>query len=144
MAGARILGWCLAVSLGAAGAIAATADGRLASAMKNRDKSSVRSLLTQRVDVNAPDVEGMTALHWAAHWDDLDTAKLLLRAGANARAANRYGVTPLHEAATLGSARDDRDAAQGRRRSECRLRRGGNAVDDRRRGPAAWMPSRCC
>ena len=54
--------------------------------------------------MNAPDVEGMTALHWAAHWDDLDTAKLLLRAGANARAANRYGVTPLHEAATLGSA----------------------------------------
>jgi ankyrin repeat protein len=104
MAGARILGWCLAVSLGATGAMAATVDGRLASAMKNRDKASVRSLLTQRVDVNAIDVEGMTALHWAAHWDDLDTAKLLIRAGANARAANRYGVTPLHEASTLGSA----------------------------------------
>jgi ankyrin repeat protein len=87
----------------AVGLAAATSDSRLASAMKNRDKASVRSLLAQHADVNAPDVEGMTALHWAAHWDDLDTAKTLLRAGANARAANRYGVTPLHEAATLGS-----------------------------------------
>jgi ankyrin repeat protein len=81
----------------------ATADGRLASAMKNRDAAAVRALLKQRADVNAPDVEGMTALHWAAHWGDLDTAKLLIRAGANAKAANRYGVTPLHEASTLGS-----------------------------------------
>ena len=47
----------------------------------------------------------MTALHWAAHWDDLDTAKLLLRAGANAKAANRYGVTPLHEAARSAARR---------------------------------------
>ncbi|MEP7307820.1 MAG: ankyrin repeat domain-containing protein [Acidobacteriota bacterium] len=104
MAGARILGWCLAVSFAAAGAVAAPTDVRLASAMKNRDKASVRSLLAQRIDVNIPDVEGMTALHWAAHWDDLDTAQQLLRAGANAKATNRYGVTPLHEAATLGSA----------------------------------------
>ena len=54
--------------------------------------------------MNGPDAEGMTALHWAAHWDDLETARLLLRAGANAKAANRYGVTPLHEAATVGNA----------------------------------------
>ena len=105
-------------------------DARLADAVKNRDKASVRSLLTQRVDVNAPDVEGMTALHWAAHWDDLDTAKLLLRAGANAKAANRYGVTPLHEACNPRQRRDDRNAAQGRRRSERRVRRRRNAADD--------------
>jgi ankyrin repeat protein len=53
--------------------------------------------------VNAADVEGMTALHWAAHWNDLDAAKQLIRAGANAKAANRYGVTPLHEASTVGN-----------------------------------------
>ena len=63
----------------------------------------MRALLKQRLDVNVPDAEGMTALHWAAHWDDLETAKLLLRAGANAKAANRYGVTPLHEACTVGN-----------------------------------------
>ena len=93
--------WSVAVF----GAVAVTAaDSRLATAAKNRDRAAVRSLLDQRADVNAPDVEGMTALHWAAHWDDLDLARRLLRAGANAKAANRYGVTPLHEASTAGDA----------------------------------------
>jgi ankyrin repeat protein len=45
----------------------------------------------------------MTALHWAAHWNDIPVAKRLVAAGAKAAAANRYGVTPLHEAATAGS-----------------------------------------
>src|SRR6266542_474600 len=91
----------LLASLG--GAAAATSDSRLATAMKNRDGAAVRTLLKQHAAVNGPDVEGMTALHWAAHWNDLETARLLIRAGANAKAANRYGVTPLHEAATLGN-----------------------------------------
>ncbi len=100
----RIAAWSFAALAVAGGAFAAAPlDARLASAAKNKDKAGVRTLLGGRVDVNAPDVEGMTALHWAAHWDDLDTAKLLLRAGARAKVANRYGVTPLHEAAALGS-----------------------------------------
>jgi ankyrin repeat protein len=104
MFASRISCIAVAVMIGVTAVVAAaTVDGRLATAMKNRDATAVRSLLKQRADVNAPDVEGMTALHWAAHWGDVDTAKLLLRAGANAKAANRYGVTPLHEASTLGS-----------------------------------------
>lgn len=82
---------------------AAGRDARIADAVRNRDKASARALLKQRLDVNVPDAEGMSALHWAAHWDDLDTARLLLRAGANAKVANRYGVTPLHEACTVGN-----------------------------------------
>jgi ankyrin repeat protein len=89
----------------AAGALAAAGrDTRIADAVRNRDKTNVRALLKERLDVNGPDAEGMTALHWAAHWDDLETARLLLRAGANAKATNRYGVTPLHEACTVGNA----------------------------------------
>jgi ankyrin repeat protein len=104
MVASRISCIAVAVMIGVTAVVAAaTVDGRLATAMKNRDATAVRSLLKQRADVNAPDVEGMTALHWAAHWGDVDTAKLLLRAGANAKAANRYGVTPLHEASTIGS-----------------------------------------
>jgi len=73
-------------------------------ALKKQDAATARTLLRQRVDVNAADVDGATALQWAAHWNDLDTVKALLAAGAMPNAANRYGVTPLHEAATIGSA----------------------------------------
>jgi hypothetical protein len=41
---ARMIRWSCAILLSAAGATAATADARLASAMKNRDKTTVRSL----------------------------------------------------------------------------------------------------
>jgi len=61
-------------------------------------------LIRQRIGVNAADVDGSTPLQWAAHWNDIDTVKLLLAAGAKPNVANRYGVTPLHEAATIGSA----------------------------------------
>jgi len=77
---------------------AAGGDMRLVSAAKNRDLPAVQTLMKQKVDVNTPDVDGMTPLHWAAHWDQLEIVKQLLAAGANAKAANRYGVTPLHEA----------------------------------------------
>ena len=52
-----------------------------------------------------PAVDGSTALHWAVHRDALDVVDLLLGAGANPMAANRYGVTPLSLAATNGNAR---------------------------------------
>lgn len=87
-----------AVSLQAAG------PPSLADATEKMDRPGVRALLKQRADVNAPQADGMTALHWAAYHDDQDIAGLLLRAGANARAANRYGVTPLALACTNGSA----------------------------------------
>ena len=52
------------------------------------------------VEVNRPDADGTTPLEWAVDNDELQKAELLLRAGANANAANRYGVTPLSLAAT--------------------------------------------
>jgi ankyrin repeat protein len=53
--------------------------------------------------VNAPQSDGMTALLWAAYHDDRETAELLMRAGANVKVANRYGVTPLSLACTNGN-----------------------------------------
>jgi ankyrin repeat protein len=82
---------------------AAAGDLRLVHAGKQRDMAAMRSLLKQRVEVNTPDVDGMTPLHWAAHWDELEIVKLLLAAGANPKAANRYGVTPLHEASLVSN-----------------------------------------
>jgi ankyrin repeat protein len=89
--------------LGAASVLAADSNAQLADAAKKLDKAAVRTLLEQRVDVNAPQVDGTTALHWAAEQDDLETAALLVHAGANVGAANRYGVTPLSLACINGS-----------------------------------------
>ncbi len=58
----------------------------------------------QGVDVKARDAQGATALLWAAHDDDVEQAKKLLAAGADPKAANDYGATPMSEAAALGSA----------------------------------------
>src|SRR5262249_22818404 len=44
-----------------------------------------------------------TALHWAAHWGDVATVDLLLRAGASVNSRNAYGVTPLLLASASGS-----------------------------------------
>jgi ankyrin repeat protein len=82
----------------------AAADVRLVTAAKNRDTPTVRALMAQRVDVNAPQPDGATALHWAAQWDDLAMADLLLHAGAKADQADDYGTTPLALASSNGSA----------------------------------------
>jgi uncharacterized protein len=88
-----------AISLSAAGSSA-----RLADAAEQRDPSGIRALLEQHADVNAPQADGMTALHWAAYYDDLETVEFFVRAGANVKAENRYGVTPLSLACTNGNA----------------------------------------
>ena len=83
----RVLASLLAVLLPALGvSVAAQSDARLADAVMKRDAAAVRSLLGQKVDVNAPGKDGTPALHWAVREDDLATARLLLGAGADARA----------------------------------------------------------
>jgi ankyrin repeat protein len=83
---------------------AATRDVRLIEAVKTQDSEAVRTLLKQHVDVNAPQGDGATALHWAAYLDDLMMADLLIRGGARADVANDTGATPLHLACTNRSA----------------------------------------
>src|SRR5215467_13049243 len=100
----RVLGGCfVTLLLSAQGLTAAGSD--IADAAMNKNKDAVRSLLQKKADVNAPQVDGTTALHWAVRADDVETADLLIRAGANVSAANREGVTPMQLAAINGSAR---------------------------------------
>ena len=78
---------CLVVALGLGVTAHAQSDTRLVVAMKNQDATTVKALLKQRADVNAADVDGTTALQWAAHWNDVDTVKALIAAGAKANVA---------------------------------------------------------
>ena len=103
MARNRFGAWGLAFVLLANGPALIAEDAPLADAAERSDRAGVRALLEQRVDVNQAQVDGMTALHWAAHLDDLEMAKLLVNAKADVKPANRYGVTPLILACTNGN-----------------------------------------
>ena len=95
-------GFALLLTMCAASVSAA--DSRVADAVKQRDSKSLKTLISQRVDVNAPQPDGGTALHWAVYWNDLEAVDLLIRAGANVNASNDLGVTPLFLASEAGQA----------------------------------------
>jgi len=77
-------------------------DVRVASAAKAGNLATVRELIKTRVDVNAPESDGSTALLWAAYNNNVEMAKALITAGAKVDAPNRYGMTPLLQAASTG------------------------------------------
>jgi ankyrin repeat protein len=96
---------CLTLAALLSAAWVATADSAdVARAAQRRDWNAVRELIAGGADVNVPQADGTTALHWAAHWNHLDTLRALLKAGAKAAVANRFGASPLSEAASLGNA----------------------------------------
>jgi uncharacterized protein len=92
------------LALGLAVAASAAERAPVADAAERRDKALVSTLLEAKADVNAAQIDGTTALHWAAYNDDPEMATLLVRAGANVNAVNRYGVPPLSVACGTGSA----------------------------------------
>jgi ankyrin repeat protein len=81
---------------------AASTEITLVDAVKLGNREAVRALLARRTEVNRPEPDGTTALHWAVRANDAETVTLLLRAGAKVSAANRYGVKPLTLAAING------------------------------------------
>ncbi|HUE84947.1 MAG TPA: ankyrin repeat domain-containing protein [Vicinamibacterales bacterium] len=104
-----LAGLCLAATfsvagLGATGPIDAPKDALLADAVQRGDRQAVLSLLKEQADVNAPQSDGATALHWAAYLEDAETTALLLCAGAQVNTPNNYGVTPLVLASGNGNA----------------------------------------
>jgi len=84
-------------------AFAAESDLRLINAAADQDWTSLRTLLKQKVDVNATRPDHSTALLWTAHWNNLEATDLLLRAGAKVNVADDDGVTPLSQAAQNAS-----------------------------------------
>jgi ankyrin repeat protein len=76
----------------------------VADALMRGDKAAARKLIEQRADVNAPQADGATPLHWAVFQSDKEMVDLLLRAKANPSASNREGATPLWLASINGEA----------------------------------------
>jgi len=94
----------LLVVCGTACTAAAADSPVMADAAERRDTAALRQLLRRHADVNVAQPDGATALHWAAHWGDAETAGLLIAAGANVSATNDLGVTPLHLACLTANA----------------------------------------
>jgi ankyrin repeat protein len=101
MSGKSLIGvFCAAVLLSGF-----ASETRVADAAQQGDQNALRSLLAKKADVNAAQGDGMTALHWAASRDDLEMARVLIAAGANAKATTRLNaVTPLMMACKNGNA----------------------------------------
>jgi len=89
-----VIAWALIAILGAT---------PLVEAVRQGDAAAVRALVKAGADVNRPEGDGATALHWATHADSPEMVRVLLGAGAAAAAANDLGVTPLHLAAANGN-----------------------------------------
>ena len=96
--GGLVLAILLVAGVGMAG------ESPLADAVEMRDAKAISRLLAYSVDINAAQVDGMTALHWATYHNDWKFGKRLLKAGADATAENRYGIHPLHLACVNGNA----------------------------------------
>jgi|HubBroStandDraft_6_1064221.scaffolds.fasta_scaffold28123_3 uncharacterized protein len=81
----------------------ALAGSDVADAAMHGDKARVLVLLQQKSDVNAPQIDGTTALHWAVQANDLQLTDMVISAGARVSAANQSGATPLLLATTNGN-----------------------------------------
>ena len=74
------LGGCVVgLLLCASGTEAAVAPVSVADAVKKMDKAAIRALVQKRADVNVPEPDGSTALHWAAYTNDFEIADLLIK-----------------------------------------------------------------
>ena len=92
-----------------AGTLLQAKEAPLADAVEKNETFEIQALLAKDPDLNQAQVDGMTALHWAAHNDDTKLAQTLLEKGASATIENRYGITPLYLACVNGNGSMVRD-----------------------------------
>ena len=78
------------------------AQSEVADAAMEGNTAAVRALLGKKAEVNAPQVDGATALHWAVQANNLEMIEMLLGAGAAVSAASKSGSTPMQLAAMNG------------------------------------------
>ncbi|HEX4999800.1 MAG TPA: ankyrin repeat domain-containing protein [Terriglobia bacterium] len=96
--------WTLWVALGLSGVMSGAAGEPLIDAVKHNDIDAARRELRAGAVINATELDGSTALHWAVRQNNVEMARLLLDSGADPAAGTRYGITPLYLAASDGNA----------------------------------------
>ena len=85
--GAFLVVLCVTVAVRGAGS-------DVADAVMRGDLAAARALIQKGADVNAPQGDKATALHWAVYRDSVEAVDMLVRAGAKS-SPNREGMTPL-------------------------------------------------
>jgi ankyrin repeat protein len=96
----RLILICTAITLASIASLTlAAVKSPVADAVERGDAATLRALLLVKADVNAPQVDGTTALHWAVYRNDAAAVNQLLKAGAKVGVKNREGITPLYMAA---------------------------------------------
>ena len=71
-------------------------------AIKYQSKELLQLLIARGANVNAADIDGLTALHVACRGDYMTLVPILLDSGADVHAETSSGATPLHFAAATG------------------------------------------
>ncbi len=132
----------LVLCLGAG--VAASADAPVADAVMRGDKDVLRALPRDRKAIDAPQPDGTTALHWAVRRDDLTTAEVLIKAGADVKVSEPVRD---HTDRPRGHQRQrghDPRVARRRRRSEHRDPGRGNRAHDGGSHRQGRRGQRCC
>jgi ankyrin repeat protein len=99
----RACGLAAVVLLGVSAATTGQTRSEIADAAARGDRAGVQKLIQAKTNVNAPQVDGATALHWAVYREDAEMVDLLIRGGADVTAQNRAGMTPLAMASLYGN-----------------------------------------
>ncbi|XP_062927240.1 ankyrin repeat domain-containing protein 22-like isoform X2 [Mobula hypostoma] len=68
---------------------------------KSRNETLIKLLLSAKVDVNATDNKGNSALHYACQMKNKSIVSILIKANADVSIANKNGETPLDIATKL-------------------------------------------
>jgi uncharacterized protein len=91
----------LAMAAGAAGN--AFAAPELADTIRGGDRKAALEMIRSGADVNEPQGDGATPLHWAVYKVDLELTQALLAKGAKADVRNNFGASPLAEAVKVAN-----------------------------------------